>query len=99
MEGRTVSELVALIDEYRDRHGQPSEASVARAIGAAPQTINSWRHRGVREMPRPELLQRLAAFIHVPLETVVLAAARDAGYLRPRESDDGEQAAPMNETG
>jgi hypothetical protein len=45
-------------------------------------------------MPRPDVLQRLAAFLHVPLETVVLAAARDAGYLRPRGSDEGEHEAP-----
>jgi transcriptional regulator with XRE-family HTH domain len=93
-----VSELVALIDDYRDRHGQPSEASISRAIGAAPQTVNSWRNRGIKEMPRPDLLQRLAEFLRVPLETVVLAAARDAGYLRPRSDGNANSAAPIGET-
>lgn len=45
-------------------------------------------------MPRPEVLQRLAELLHVPLETVVLAAARDAGYLRPRSDGDADSAAP-----
>lgn len=84
-----MSELVALVDAYRDRHGRPSEASVARAIGVAPQTINSWRNRGVKQMPEPETIHKLAALMRVPLETVVMAAARDAGYLRPKESEQG----------
>lgn len=94
MEGSPVSELIRLIDDYRDRHGQPSESSIARAIGTAPQTVNSWRKRGIREMPSPALLAKLAELLRVPMETVVLAAARDAGYLQPREGDEGERQAP-----
>lgn len=77
-----MSELVDLIDSYRDRHGQVSEASVARAIGVAPQSISSWRKRGIKAPPRQATLKALAEFIHVDYATVVLPAAlRDAGYL------------------
>lgn len=79
------ADLVRIIDEYRDRRGNPSEASVARAIGISPQAISSWRKRGVRQLPDKETLRRLAEFVGVSYETVVLAAAHDAGYL----DDDG----------
>lgn len=77
-----MSELVRLIDDYKDAHGQPSDASVARAIGIAPQTLNSWRKRGIKEPPSVETLRRMAAFFHVSYEQVVLPAALvDAGWL------------------
>ena len=66
--------LVDLIDEYKDTHGQPSDSSIARAIGAAPQTISSWRKRGLRDLPSPELLRELAAFMRLDYENVVLRA-------------------------
>jgi DNA-binding XRE family transcriptional regulator len=76
-----MSELVRLIDDYRDAHGQPSDASIARAIGIAPQTLNSWRKRGIRELPQPETLRAMARLFRLPYEDVVLAAAEvDAGW-------------------
>lgn len=82
-------DLVRIIDDYRARRGNPSEASVARAIGISPQAISSWRKRGVRQLPDRETLRRLAEFVGLSYETVVLAAARDAGYLDDPPSDDG----------
>ncbi|WP_067434158.1 helix-turn-helix domain-containing protein [Nocardioides jensenii] len=74
-------ELMQLIDDYRDMHGQPAEASVARAVGIAPQTLNSWRKRGIRQLPEKETLERLASFLGVSYEeTVLKAALYDAGW-------------------
>lgn len=90
-----MSRLVALIDDYRDRHGQPSDASIARAIGIAPQTLNSWRKRGIRELPNAETLRRLADFLSVDQEVTFYAAGVDAGYIiehvegTPPDSDTG----------
>lgn len=79
--------LVGVLDAYRDAHGQPSDSSVARAIGAAPQTVSSWRTRGVRQLPSAALLRRLAAFTGEDYEQVVLRAALlDAGYLENDEA-------------
>lgn len=76
-----MSELLRIIDEYKDRHGQPSDASIARAIGVAPQTINSWRKRGIKEPPAVATLKRLADFMRLPYEDYVLQAALvDAGW-------------------
>lgn len=76
-----MSQLLAIIDAYKDAHGQPSDASIARAIGVAPQTISSWRKRGIREAPDVTALKRLAELVQLPYENYVLQAALvDAGY-------------------
>lgn len=77
-----MSRLAVLIDDYKDRTGQPSDASIGRAIGVARQTVNSWRTRGVRGLPAHDTLLRLAALIGADYETVVLRAALlDAGWV------------------
>ena len=99
-----MSRLLAIIDAYKDTHGQPSDASIARAVGVAPQTISSWRKRGIRELPARDTLMRLADFMRVPYDrpypgSVLEAALVDAGYAspqpeQPREvGDDGRSAA------
>lgn len=88
-----MSRLVYLIDDYKDRHGQPSDASIARAIGIAPQTLNSWRKRGIRELPAAETLRRLAGFIGVADDVTFYAAGVDAGYIIEHESDPDESTA------
>jgi transcriptional regulator with XRE-family HTH domain len=77
-----MSRLVGLIDDYKDRHGQPSDSSIARAIGVAPQTLSAWRKRGIRELPAAETLRRLAAFIGVSEQATFYAAGVDAGYIQ-----------------
>ena len=98
-----MSELLDMIDAWKDAHGQPSDASIARAIGAQPQTLNSWRRRGIRQLPSQELLHNLAGFLAVPKVEVIMAAARDAGYLEPSDrggDEHGEGAtSPVAETG
>lgn len=77
-----VSRLVAIIDDYRDRTGQPSDASIARAIGVARQTLSSWRRRGIRELPERDSLIALAHLTGRDYPTVVLRAALlDAGWI------------------
>lgn len=90
-----MSRLVDLIDAYRDAHGSPSEASVARAIGAAPQTVNSWRNRGIRELPEVEIMQRLATYLGVPYRTVLEAALVDAKYASTEEYPAPEAPEPV----
>lgn len=81
-----MSRLIALIDDYKDRHGQPSDASIARAIGVAPQTVNSWRKRGIRDVPDRDSLRKLAALLRVDYERVVLRAVlMDLGWIEPEE--------------
>lgn len=82
-----MSKLVALIDVYKDTHGQPSDASIARAVGIAPQTLNSWRNRGIRELPARATMIRLADFMRVDYDDVLRAALMDAGYLTKREGE------------
>ena len=81
-----MSRLLALIDEYKDTHGQPSDASIARAIRISPQALNSWRRRGIRELPKAETLQELARLLGVNEGVTFHAAGVDAGYIREDES-------------
>lgn len=91
-----MSNLLALIDDYKDRHGAPSDSSIARAIGSKPQTISSWRRRGIKEPPDRAVLRNLADFLHVDYEKVVLRAALiDAGWIEP----DTEPTSTTSETG
>lgn len=90
-----MSRLVAIIDAYKDRTGQPSDSSIARAIGAAPQTVSSWRKRGIKSPPDINLLRNLAALAGVDFQTVVLRAVLlDVGWideselLPPTQADD-----------
>jgi transposase-like protein len=95
-----MSQLLAIIDEYKDAHGAPSDSSIARAIGVAPQTVSSWRRRGIRQLPERETLMALARLTNRDYATVVIPAVmRDIGYLA-EESDgnDEDRAASMNVT-
>lgn len=92
-----MSRLLAIIDKYRDAHGQPSDASIARAIGLSPQAISSWRRRGIRQLPNKEALVALAALIRVDYREVFEAAAADAGYLSEGGDGDDGSAAPIAE--
>lgn len=90
-----MSRLVALIDEYKDTHGAPSDSSIARAIGVAPQTVSSWRKRGIRNLPDRDTLLALAQLLSADYEAVVLRAVLlDIGWLE--ESDGDGNAAPTN---
>lgn len=96
-----MSRLIALIDEYKDTHGAPSDSSIARAIGVAPQTISSWRRRGIREVPDTDRLRDLAGFIGRDYVTVVLRAALiDSGLARESDFESTPTPpAPRKDTG
>lgn len=76
-----MSRLIDLIDEYRAAHGMPSEASIARQIGVAKQTVNAWRNRGLTELPDKETLRKLAAVLHMSEADVFYAVGVDTGYI------------------
>jgi transposase-like protein len=90
-----MSRLVAIIDAYKDQHGQPSDSSVARAIGVKPQTLSSWRKRGLKEPPARDALRELARITRLDYETVILRAVLlDVGWIE--EDGDGDvEAAPI----
>jgi transcriptional regulator with XRE-family HTH domain len=86
-----MTRLMALIETYRDEHGAPSYASIARSIGISSQALSAWKQRDLKEPPHPDTLRRLAEFISRDYETVVLRAALlDAGWVTeepPRRAD------------
>lgn len=89
-----MSRLVALVDEYKDTHGAPSDSSIARAIGAKPQTISSWRTRGIKAPPSIKIMRNLADFLGVDFEEVVLRAALlDAGWVTEKPTKTAEDEA------
>lgn len=91
-----MSHLLAIIDDYKDRHGSPSDSSIARAIGVAPQTISSWRRRGIKQLPERETLKALAEFVRVDYFDVLLPAVlKDIGYGDDEDGDSGAQAPPI----
>jgi transcriptional regulator with XRE-family HTH domain len=86
-----MSKLIAIIDEYKDTHGAPSDSSIARAIGVAPQTISSWRTRGIRDLPDRQTLMKLADLVRLDYRTVVLPAVlEDIDYLPTETETDTE---------
>lgn len=77
-----MSQLIQIVDEYKDAHGGPSDSSIARAIGVAPQTISSWRRRGIRQLPDRETLKALAKLTGRDYAAEVIPALlHDIGYL------------------
>lgn len=93
-----MTELARIIDGYRDRHGQPSYASIARGIGVAPQTLDSWRHRGMEQTPRNlEPFRKLARLVGLDYSIIASAVAVDVGLqdVMPEYSwpDDGRGSA------
>jgi hypothetical protein len=76
-----MSEVLRIIDGWKDRHGQPSDASIARTLGMAPQTLSSWRERGIKAVPRNmDPLRRLADLTGLDYEDVIVqAVAVDVG--------------------
>lgn len=74
--------LLAIIDEFKDAHGAPPDSSVARALGIAPQTLNSWRKRGIKELPNKETLLKLASLTRRSyVDDVLPAVLLDIGYM------------------
>lgn len=79
-----MSELYAIVEAHMRRWG-PSAAEVSRRIGAQPQTVSSWKTRGLTALPKKEFLVALAELTHTPYQDVLTAALHDSGYLPKRE--------------
>lgn len=89
-EGGDVSELWAIIQAHLDEYGV-REAAFARRMGTKPQTLSSWKHRGLKELPERRLLEAVAREARQPYETVLRAVLADIGYGVERHD-----APPMN---
>lgn len=79
-------DLAQLLARLKDTYGV-NESEIARRIGVAPSTVNSWtnRTRGGKRGARPEKLRALAeAFPKFTEAEIFAAAGRDApGPLSP----------------
>lgn len=79
-------DLAQLIKRLKD-HYQVNESQIARAIGAAPATVNAWvnRKRGTGRGPNAEKLRALAAAYPAFTEGEIFAAAgrKTPGPLSP----------------
>lgn len=80
-----MSELYDIVQSYMDERDR-SAAWVARRIDAAPQTVSSWKGRGLRALPDKRLLVALARLTHHSYGDVLRAALLDCGYL-PEEAE------------
>lgn len=87
-----MSRLIDLIDDLRARQGGRSEASIAREVGVRPQVINSWRNRGLTELPNKETLRKLAVVLGVSDKVVFYAAGVDTGYIIERTIESSDTA-------
>lgn len=87
-----MSRLTDLIDTFRDANGGRSDASIARQAGIAPQTISSWRRRGLKELPKQEILRGLASVLGVEEDVVFYAAGVDTGYITESVAPEGDSA-------
>lgn len=77
-----MSELMKIIDGYKDRHGQPPDASVARAIGVPAKTLDSWRNRGMKTVPKnKEPLRQLARLVGLDYRIIAAAIMVDIGLV------------------
>ena len=95
-EPRGVGNLWTIIQAHLDKYGV-REAAFARTIGSSPQTVNSWKLRGVRALPERRLLEAVADITGTPYPEVLAAALADAAYLD--NPDDYGLAANRGEKG
>ncbi|QCG77627.1 immunity repressor [Gordonia phage Fairfaxidum] len=75
-----MGELWTIIQEHLDAYGV-REAEFARRIGSSPQTVNSWKKRGIRNLPERRLLLAVAEITGREYADVLEAALTDADYL------------------
>lgn len=82
-----MSELWKLIQAHLDEFGV-REAALARRMGTAPQTLNSWKKRGMRQLPTRELIEALAREIRQPYAVVLRAILVDLQYAPDETLDE-----------
>ncbi|QFG13473.1 immunity repressor [Gordonia phage Powerball] len=71
--------LWSLIQAHLDEYGV-TDAEFARRMGVSPQTLNSWKKRGVRQLPSRDKLESVAELTRNTYAHVLDAALVDAGY-------------------
>lgn len=77
-----MSEVLRIIDAYKDANGQMADAAVARAIGISPQALSSLRKRGglhALQADQYPWLRRLSEVTHLPYQYVLGCALFDVG--------------------
>lgn len=92
-----MSHLYDIAQRHLDAYGVRA-AALARRMGTSPQTLDSWKNRGLKELPDKWLLQALARETGTPYGDVLTAVLRDIDYL-PRGSDGDGDAATKNRAG
>jgi len=75
-----MSELWAIVQRHVDRWGVTS-ATLSRRMGSKPQTLNSWKNRGLKKLPEKRLLEALARETGTSYGDVLAAVLQDIDYL------------------
>lgn len=93
-----MSQLWKIVQQHADDFGV-REAEIARRMGTTPQTLNSWKKRGLRQLPESRLLYGLAVVARVPYESVLSAALHDTHYLPEEEVRERARSAATSRAG
>jgi hypothetical protein len=88
-----MGEFWGIIQAHLDRYGV-REAAFARKIGTVSQTTSNWKHRGLSQLPKRELLEAVARETSTPYEAVLRAVLTDIGYLTPEPAGDAPTPLP-----
>ena len=91
MEGHLWKIIQKHLDDYGVR-----EAEFARRIGTSPQTVSSWKKRGIRSLPTKDLLVGVSDVTRQPYDVVLTAVLHDIKYL---PNDVTAHSAPTNQAG
>jgi hypothetical protein len=86
-----MGEFWGIIQAHLDRYGV-REAAFARKIGTVSQTTSNWKHRGLAQLPKRELLEAVARETSTPYEVVLGAVLVDIGYLTSEPGGDAPTA-------
>ncbi|CAM3737156.1 hypothetical protein ACXYTP_19110 [Tsukamurella ocularis] len=96
-----VSELWSLIQSHLDQYGV-TDAEFARRMGVSPQTLNSWKKRGVRKLPDRDKLESVSELTRNTYAHVLDAALVDSGYkdeLRDELVEIGQRIRDLDDPG
>jgi transcriptional regulator with XRE-family HTH domain len=93
-DGVEMGELWKIIQAHLDKYGV-REAEFARRMGSSPQTLNSWKNRGLKNLPSKALLAAVAEQAHVPYGLVLNAALHDIGYIGGHPAMSGQFPIPQ----
>ncbi|AFR47978.1 hypothetical protein KTR9_1338 [Gordonia sp. KTR9] len=90
--------LWSLIQAHLDEYGV-TDAEFARRMGVSPQTLNSWKKRGVRQLPSRDKLESVAELTRNTYAHVLDAALVDAGYRNELRAEVVEVAQRIRDLG